>query len=148
MPETPPPIARMIACLEQQRDCFRQLLEVSRRQKKAIDEENDPALTQAMQDKNPLLETLQSLDDEMQPVLKNLSEAERELMVQHGQTVKDEAAEALKQLIAMEDASAEIIRTKKEETFEQMKIFQEHKKGLKGYEDKGGGKSSRFTQEG
>lgn len=147
MPETPPVITRMIECLEQQRDCFRQLLEVSRRQKKAIDEQNDPSLLKAMQDKNPLLQTLQTLDEEMQPTLQGMSEAERELMIQKGQAVKEEAAQALEQLIAMEDACAQIIKDKKEETFEQMKIFQEHQKGLKGY-GASGGKSSRFSREG
>lgn len=147
MPETPPVITRMIECLEQQRDCFCQLLAVSRRQKKAIDEQNDPDLLKAMQDKNPLLQTLQTLDEEMQPALQAMSEAERELMIQKGRAVKEEATQALEQLIAVEDACAQILKDKKEETFEQMKIFQEHQKGLKGYGD-GGGKSSRFSREG
>ena len=48
MPHTPPVITRIIKCLEQQKDCFLQLLELSRRQKKAIDEQNDPDLMKAM----------------------------------------------------------------------------------------------------
>ena len=147
MPETPPAITKIIKCLEQQRDCFLQLLELSRRQKKAIDEQNDPDLMKAMEDKNPLLQTLQSLDQEMQPAMQSLSETDRALMIQKGQAVKDEVAQALKELIAMEDVCAQIIKDKKEETFEQMKVFQEHQKGLKGYGDSGG-KSSRFFREG
>ncbi len=147
MPHTPPVITRIIKCLEQQKDCFLQLLELSRRQKKAIDEQNDPDLMKAMEDKNPLLQTLQALDEEMQPALQSLSETDRALMIEKGKALKDEAAKALEELIAMEDVCAQIIKDKKDETFEQMKVFQEHQKGLKGYGDSGA-KSSRFSREG
>ncbi len=147
MPQTPPLINRMLECLKKQKDCCVQLLEVARRQKKAIDEKNDPDLLKALQDKNPLLETLQELDREMQPVLKSLSDSDRELMIQKGQALKDEAAQVLEQLLAVENACTKILKDKKEATFEQMKIFQEHKKGLKGYGESGG-KSPRFSQEG
>ncbi len=147
MPQTPPLINRMIECLKKQKDCYVQLLKVARRQQKAIDEKNDPDLLKAVQDKNPLLQTLQELDEEMRPVLKNMSDSERKLMTQKGKALKDEAVQALEQLIAIEDACAKILKDKKEDTLEQMKVFQERKKGLKGYGESGG-KSSRFSQEG
>ncbi len=147
MPQTPPMINRMIECLKKQKDCYVQLLKVARRQQKAIDEKNDPDLLKAVQDKNPLLQTLQELDEEMRPVLKNMSDSERKLMTQKGKALKDEAVQALEQLIAIEDACAKILKDKKEDTLEQMKVFQERKKGLKGYGESGG-KSSRFSQEG
>jgi len=140
-------INRMIECLKKQKDCFVQLLKVARRQQKAFDEKNDPDLLKAVQDKNPLLQTLQELDEEMKPVLKNMSDSERKLMTQKGKALKDEAVQALEQLIAIEDACAKILKDKKEDTLEQMKVFQERKKGLKGYGESGG-KSSRFSQEG
>ena len=83
----------------------------------------------------------------MQPALQSLSETDRASMIEKGQALKDEAAKALEELIAMEDVCAQIIKDKKDETFEQMKVFQEHQKGLKGYGDSGG-KSSRFSREG
>ena len=147
MPQTPLVINRMIECLKKQKDCYVQLLAVARRQQKAIDEKNDPDLLKALQEKNPLLQTLQTLDTEMQSVLKNLSESDCTLMIQKGKTLKDEAAQTLEQLIAVEDACAKILKDKKEDTLEQMKVFQEHKKGLKGYGESGG-KPSRFSQEG
>jgi len=147
MPQTPPTINRMIECLKKQKDCYVQLLKVARRQQKAFDEKNDPDLLKAVQDKNPLLQTLQELDEEMKPVLKNMSDSERKLMTQKGKALKDEAVQALEQLIAIEDACAKILKDKKEDTLEQMKVFQERKKGLKGYGESGG-KSSRFSQEG
>ena len=147
MPQTPPMINRMIECLKKQKDCYVQLLAIARRQQKAIGEQNDPDLMKALQDKNTLLQTLQGLDEEMQPVLKSMSDSDRALMIQKGKALKDEAAQALEQLIAIEDACAKIHRDKKEDTVEQMKIFQERKKGLKGYGESGG-KSSRFSQEG
>ncbi len=147
MPQTPPMINRMIECLKKQKDCYVQLLAIARRQQKAIGEQNDPDLMKALQDKNTLLQTLQGLDEEMQPVLKSMSDSDRALMIQKGKALKDEAAQALEQLIAIEDACAKILRDKKEDTVEQMKIFQERKKGLKGYGESGG-KSSRFSQEG
>ena len=147
MPQTPPMINRMIECLKKQKDCYVQLLKVARRQQKAIDEKNDPDLLKAVQDKNPLLQTLQELDEEMRPVLKNMSDSEQKLMTQKGKALKDEAVQALEQLIAIEDACAKILKDKKEDTLEQMKVFQERKKGLKGYGESGG-KSSRFSQEG
>ncbi len=147
MPQTPPMINSMIECLKKQKDCYVQLLKVARRQQKAIDEKNDPDLLKAVQDKNPLLQTLQELDEEMRPVLKNMSDSERKLMTQKGKALKDEAVQALEQLIAIEDACAKILKDKKEDTLEQMKVFQERKKGLKGYGESGG-KSSRFSQEG
>ncbi len=140
-------INRMIECLKKQKDCYVQLLAIARRQQKAIGEQNDPDLMKALQDKNTLLQTLQGLDEEMQPVLKSMSDSDRALMIQKGKALKDEAAQALEQLIAIEDACAKILRDKKEDTVEQMKIFQERKKGLKGYGESGG-KSSRFSQEG
>ena len=147
MPQTPPMINRMIECLKKQKDCYVQLLAIARRQQKAIGEQNDPDLMKALQDKNTLLQTLQGLDEEMQPVLKSMSDSDRALMIQKGKALKDEAAQALEQLIAIEDACAKILRDKKEDTVEQMKIFQERKKGLKGYGESGD-KSSRFSQEG
>ena len=147
MPQTPPVINRMIECLKKQKDCYVQLLTIARRQQKAIDEKNDPDLLKALQEKNPLLQTLQTLDTEMQPVLKNLSESDRTLMIQNGKARMDEVAQTLEQLIAVEDACAKILKDKKEDTLEQMKVFQEHKKGLKGYGESGG-KPSRFSQEG
>ena len=147
MPQTPPMINRMIECLKKQKDCYVQLLAIARRQQKAIGEQIDPDLMKALQDKNTLLQTLQGLDEEMQPVLKSMSDSDRALMIQKGKALKDEAAQALEQLIAIEDACAKILRDKKEDTVEQMKIFQERKKGLKGYGESGG-KSSRFSQEG
>ena len=147
MPQTPPVINRMIECLKKQKDCYVQLLAVARRQQKAIDEKNDPDLLKALQEKNPLLQTLQTLDTEMQPILKNLSESDRTLMIQKGKALKDEAAQTLEQLIAVEDACAKILKDKKEDALEQIKEFQERRKGLKGYGESGG-KSSRFSQEG
>jgi hypothetical protein len=87
------------------------------------------------------------LDEEMQPVLKNMSDSDRKLMIQKGRALKDEAAQALEQLIVIEDACSKILKDKKEDTVEQMKVFQERKKGLKGYGETGG-KFSRFSQEG
>ncbi len=147
MPQTPPVINRMIEYLKKQKDCYVQLLAVARRQQKAIDEKNDPDLLQALQEKNPLLQTLQILDTEIQPVLKNLSDSDRTLMIQKGKALKDEAAQTLEQLIAVEDACAQILTDKKEDALEQIKEFQERRKGLKGYGESGG-KSSRFSQEG
>jgi flagellar biosynthesis/type III secretory pathway chaperone len=147
MPQTPPEVNRMIECLKKQRDCYIQLLAVARRQQKAIDEKNDPDLLQALQDKNPLLQTLQQLDGEMQPILKNISDSDRTLLIEKGQALKDEAAQTLEQLIAVEDACAKILKDKKEDTLEQIKVFQGRKEGLKGY-GQSGNKPSRFSQEG
>ena len=102
---------------------------------------------EALQDKNTLLQTLQTLDEEMQSALKSLSDSDRALMIQKGLTMKDEAAQVLEELIAVEDACAKTLNDKKEETADQMKVFQERKQGLKGYGESGG-KSSRFSQEG
>ena len=88
MSQTPPEVNRLIECLKKQRDCYVQLLEVARRQQKAIDEKNDPDLLQALQDKNPLLQSLHELDGEMQPILKNMSESNRNLVIEKGQAVK------------------------------------------------------------
>jgi len=147
MPQTPPMISRMIECLKKQKDCYVQLLAIARRQKKAIDEQNDPDLMKALHDKNTLLQTLQGLDEEMQSALKSMSDSDRALMIQKGRELKDEAAQTLEELIAIEDACAKILKDKKEDTVEQMKVFQERKKGLKGYGESGG-KFSRFSQEG
>ena len=147
MPQTPPVITRMLECLKQQKQCYVNLLEVAKRQKKAIDEQNDQDLLQALQDKNPHLQTLQALDEEMQSALQSLSETDRTLMIEKGKALKDQVAQALAELIAVEDACAKILKDKKEYTFEQMKVFQEHQKGLKGYGDSGG-KPSRFSREG
>jgi len=147
MPQTPPMINQILECLKKQKDCYTQLLEIARRQRKAIDEQNDPDLIKALQDKNTLLQTLQGLDEEMQPFLKNISDSDRALLIQKGQALKDEAAQVLEELIAVEDACAKILNDKKEETADQMKVFQERKQGLKGYGESGG-KSSRFSQEG
>jgi len=141
------PVNRILECLKKQKDCYVQLLAIARQQQKAIDEQNDPDLMKALQDKNTLLQTLQTLDEEMQPALKNLSDSDRVLMIQKGQALKDEAAQVLEELIAVEDACAKILKDKKEETTDQMKVFQERKQGLKGYGESGG-KSSRFSQEG
>ncbi len=147
MPQIPPVITRMLECLKQQKQCYVNLLEVARCQKQAIDAQNDQDLLKALQDKNPHLQTLQALDEEMQPALQSLSETDRKMMIEKGKALKDEAAQALEELITVEDACAKILKDKKEDTFEQMKIFQEHQKGLKGYGDKGG-KSSRFSRKG
>ena len=147
MPQTPPTVNHMIECLKKQKDCYVQLLAVARRQQKAIDAQNDPDLMKALHDKNTLLQTLQGLDEEMQAALKNLSDSDRALMIQKGEVLKDEAAQVLEQLIAIEDACAKILGDKKEETADQMKVFQQRKQGLKGYGETGG-KSSRFSQEG
>jgi hypothetical protein len=145
MPQTQ--INRIIEGLKKQRDCYVQLLGIARRQQKAIDAQNDPDLMKALQDKNTLLQTLQTVDEEMQPALKNLSDSDRTLMIQKGQALKDEAAQTLEQLIAIEDACSKILKDKKEETADQMKVFHERKQGLKGYGETGD-KSSRFSQEG
>ena len=145
MPQTP--INRILECLKKQKDCYVQLLAVARQQQKAIGEQNDPNLMKALQDKNTLLQTLQKVDEEIQPALKNLSDSDRTLMIQKGQALKDEAAQTLEELIAIEDACAKILKDKKEETAEQMKVFQQRKQGLKGYGETGD-KSSRFSQEG
>ncbi|MDH5459178.1 MAG: flagellar protein FlgN, partial [Nitrospinota bacterium] len=127
MPQTPPMVNRTLECLKKQKDCYVQLLAIARRQQKAIDGQNDPDLMKALQDKNTLLQTLQTLDEEMQSALKNLSDSDRALMTQNGQTIKDEAAQVLEELIAVEDACAKILKDKKEETADQMKVFQERK---------------------
>jgi hypothetical protein len=141
------PVNRILECLKKQKDCYVQLLAIARQQQKAIDEQNDPDLMKALQDKNTLLQALQTVDEEMQPALKSLSDSDRVLMIQKGQALKDEAAQVLEELIAVEDACAKILKDKKEETTDQMKVFQERKQGLKGYGESGG-KSSRFSQEG
>jgi flagellar biosynthesis/type III secretory pathway chaperone len=145
MPQTP--INRILEGLKKQKDCYVQLLAIARRQQKAIDAQNDSDLMKALQDKNTLLQTLQTVDEEMQPALKGLSDSDRTQMIQKGQALKDEAARTLEELIAIEDACAKILKDKKEETADQMKVFQQRKQGLKGYGETGD-KSSRFSQEG
>ena len=147
MPQTPAVINRIMECLKKQKDCYAQLLTIAQRQQKAIDEKNDPDLLKALQDKNPLLQTLQNVDAEMQPILKNMSDSDRELMIQKGRALKDAAMQTLEQLIAVEDACSKILKDKKEEALELIKEFQDRKKGLKGY-GQPGDKSSRFSQEG
>lgn len=147
MPQTPPIINQTIEYLKKQKDCYVQLLAIARRQQTAIAEQNDPDLMKALQDKNTLLQTLQGVDEEMKPIINNLSDSDRALLIQKAQALKDEAALTLKELIAVEDACAKILNEKKDDTVEQMKVFQERKQGLKGYGDSGG-KSSRFSQEG
>ena len=137
----------MMKCLKKQKDCYVQLLAIARRQQKAIDAKNDPDLLQALQDKNPILQTLQDLDEEMQPLINDLSDSGRELMIEKGQALKDESAQTLEELISVEDACAKILKDKKEDVLEQIKEFQGRKQGLKGY-GQSGGKSSRFSQEG
>lgn len=147
MPQTSPEINRILECLSKQKECFVQLLEVARRQQKAIDENNEPDLLKALQDKNPFLQTLQQLEEEMQPILKSMSDSDQKLIIEKGKALKDEAAQVLEQLITVENACAKTIKDKKEDTLEQIKVLQESKKGLKGY-NQPGGKSSRFSQEG
>lgn len=147
MPNSSPVIDQMMDCLKKQKDCYAQLLAIAHQQQKAIDEKNDAGLLQALQDKNPVLQTLQKLDAEMQPVLKGMSDTDRNLMIQKGHALKDEAARMLEELIAVEDACAKILKDKKEDALEQIKALQEHKKGLKGY-GPSGSKPSRFSQKG
>lgn len=137
----------MLECLKKQKDCYAQLLEIAQRQQKAIDEKSDPDLLQALKDKNPILQTLQTLDEELKPALNSMSETDRQLMIQEGQIVKDEIAQTLEQLIEIEDACTNFLKDKKQDIFEQIKVLQERKKGLKGY-GQSGGKSSSFSQEG
>jgi hypothetical protein len=140
-------VNRTLECLKKQKDCYVQLLAIARQQQKAIDEQDDPGLMKALQDKNTLMQTLQTLDEEMQSALKSLSDSDRALMIPKGQALKDEAAQALEELIAVEDACTKILKDKKDETADQMKVFQQRKQGLKGYGESSG-KSSRFSQEG
>ena len=147
MSQTPSMIDRILQCLKKQKDCYVQLLALARLQKKAIDEKNDPGLMKALQDKNTLLQTLQGLDEEIQPALKNLSETDRALLIQKGQVLKDETAQVLEELIAVEDTCSNILNKKKTDAVEQMKVFQERKQGLKGYGESGD-KPSRFSQKG
>jgi flagellar biosynthesis/type III secretory pathway chaperone len=134
-------------CLKKQKDCYTQLLEIARRQQKAINEKSDPGLLQALKDKNPILQTLQTLDEEVRPTLNSISDTDRQLMIQEGQGLKDEIAQTLEQLIEIEDACSKFLKDKKQDIFEQIKELQEYKKGLKGY-GQSGGKSSHFSQEG
>ena len=146
MPQTPPAITRIINCLGKQRDCYVLLLNVAQRQRKAIEEENDEALTKVMEAKNPLLLRMQELDEEMKPLMQNMTEVELEQMPPKGKALKDEVAKTLEQVIAEEEVCARLLNKKKDETFEQMKALQEAKKGVEGYKDTGGGKKSRFSR--
>ncbi|MDH5762959.1 MAG: flagellar protein FlgN [Nitrospinota bacterium] len=147
MPQTPPVVTQILQILQQQKVCYAQLLTVAHRQKKAIDAQNDPDLMKALQEKNSLLQNLQDLDADMQPALQNLTGADRELLTQRGKALKDEAAQTLEELISIENTCAEILKGKKADIAEQMKVFHERKKGLKGYGESGG-PTSRFSQEG
>ena len=147
MPTTPPNVTRMIDCLKQQKDCYSQLLQMAHRQQKAIESENDDELSLAMEAKKPMLLALQKLEEEMQPVLQNMPEADRKIMIQQSGKLKDNTANTLKQLIAVEDECAQLLSDKKDKTFEQMKTFRETQKGIKGYSETGG-KSSRFSRKG
>ena len=148
MPHTPPPITQMIQILGKQKDCYSLLLDLAQQQRKAIEEENDENLSKVMETKTPLLLKLQALDEEMQPLRQNMSEADRELIPPKGKTLIDEAAQTLKLILAEEEVCARLLNEKKDETFEQMKVFQEAKKGVKGYKDTDGGKPPRFSREG
>lgn len=148
MPQTPPAITRMIDILGKQRDCYVLLLNVAQKQRKAIEEENDEALTKIMEAKNPLLLRMQELDEKMKPLKQNMTEVELGQMLPKGKALKDEVAETLEQIIAEEEVCARLLNKKKDETFEQMKEFQEAKKGVKGYKDTGDNKPPRFSQEG
>lgn len=147
MTSTPPNVARILECLKKQKDCYTRLLAVAQRQKDAVESENDQALSEVMKDKNLLLADLQKLEEEIQPLIQNLTEADRDVMIGQGLQLKNEAEQVLKDLIAVEDASAEMLRDKKEKTFEQMKAFKETQKGIQGYKD-AGGKPPRFSRKG
>ena len=147
MSQTPIVINRIMECLQKQKECYAQLLIIAQRQQQAIDEKSDPDLLKALQDKNPVLQTLQDIDAEMQPILNSLSDADRKLTIQKSSALKDEVMQSLEQLIAVEDTCSKILKDKKEEALELIKEFQDRKKGLKGY-GQPGDKSSRFSQEG
>ncbi len=148
MPQTPPTVTQMIQILGKQRDCYVLLLDAARRQRKAIEEENDEALTKVMKAKNPLLLRMQELDEEMKALQQNISATDRELMLPKGKALADETAKTLEQIIAEEEVCARLLNKKKDETFEQMKAFQEAKKGVEGYKETGDDKPPRFSQEG
>ncbi|NIP99405.1 MAG: hypothetical protein GWM98_02475 [Nitrospinaceae bacterium] len=147
MSSTPTIVTRMLECLAGQKECYGQLLALAKLQKQAIEDHSDENLQQVMQDKNPVLLTLQALNEEMQTALPNLSETERALMIEQGKTLKDETAAVMNQLIEVENECAKFLEEKKEDLFQQLKILKESKNGLKGYGETGG-KSSRFSQEG
>jgi len=147
MTATPPNITRILECLQQQRDCYARLLAAARNQKEAIDAENDDALSSVMNEKIPLLAELQKLEEQLQPLLEGLTEADRDIMIRQGGALKSEVEQVLNDLIAVEDTCAQTLRDKKDKTFEQIKAFKTTQKGIKGYSNTGG-KPPRFSRKG
>ena len=138
MPQDLTSTDKIIECLKEQKEHYARLLVLAHNQKQAIDGQDDQALLKALADKNPVLQTLQELENNLQELLNKLTESEKDQVIEQGKPIKDEIAQSLGQLIAVEEACAKILQDKKDETFEQMKVFQEHQKGMKGYGDNTG----------
>ncbi len=129
------------ALLREELSRYLAILKLLEEQRKAVDAEDEARLLAVIQEKSALLTGIETLERKIAGARKNFSGEEQKDAARHTGPLTARIEDALKKIIALEDACAEEIKKKQLKIQERMLQVRQGKTGLKGYGDRGKTKS-------
>lgn len=110
-------------------------------QKRAVDGDDEARLLAVIQEKSSLMAGIEKLERKIAGARKKFSLEEQKHMALQAGPLSAQIEDALKKIIALEDACAEEIKKKQLKIQERMLQVKQGKTGLKGYGDRAKNKS-------
>jgi len=128
--------------MQQQQQCYTRLLEHMDAQLRAVADNDDEALMQAIKEKNGLIQNLNRLEQQAGAATEALSAGDRDALGQKGEPLRQGIVQALEKLITREEACQDALVKKRAELEVQIVEFKKKKNLFEGYggpNPKGGG---------
>lgn len=134
----------IIKNLNQQKNCYQQLLIHLGKQQEAVAKQDDEALMTAIKGKNEYVQTLHKLEQEMNAQMEQMTQDQQNKVASGTETLRGEILKSLEQLIAGEEDCRKALTHQRDELEKQMVEFKKKKSLFKGYQDRSSTKGGGF----
>lgn len=125
--------AQILEGLAAQKQGYTHLLELAGQQKAAIDASDDARLVQLVKDKQACVAELTQSEKTLTAATEALTDAERRAMQERAGDLQKEVLNLIEQVIAVENACTEALKSKKLETRDELADLKNRKQSIQQY---------------
>ncbi len=125
---------------------YKDLFTKIKRQRNAIDLENDEKVLAIIEEKDRSIEALGEMDKKIRSLLDPLDSLAREALLNESQSLLEENEQLLKSIIELEEHCTQTLFKKRHDVFQRMKGVQQGKSMLQGYSRTLPGKRPRISK--
>ncbi|KMP12035.1 hypothetical protein UZ36_02400 [Candidatus Nitromaritima sp. SCGC AAA799-C22] len=127
------PMQMILEDLRKEQSCFAKLIAALKKQKKAIEDEDETRLLKTVEDKNILIETFQKLDGEIETQLLSLSPEETSRLAREGEAIRVDIEHALETILLLEEECEKEIASRMQNIEEKIRGVKKGQTLTRGY---------------